>query len=111
MFKEVVDLETVAYFLAYDSTDGRFSHPVIIEKVGLRGADLFIGLSHETEPSNVAWGDRGVDIGIDCIGVEPMPRRRRTWAMVLAGYCSHSLLALIWMTHRYLGPQSQVVDD
>jgi len=70
MCNEVADVETVAHLLKYDSTHGRFSHPVSIETGGLRIADQSIALSHETEPSRVAWGDRGVDLVIDCTGVE-----------------------------------------
>jgi D-erythrose 4-phosphate dehydrogenase len=58
------------HLLKYDSTHGRFSHPVAFEEGGLRIADRFTHLSHETEPSNVHWGDRGVDVVIDCTGAE-----------------------------------------
>ena len=70
MCNEVADVETVVHLLKYDSTHGRFSYPVAFEKGGLRIADRFTHLSHETEPSNVHWGDRGVDVVIDCTGAE-----------------------------------------
>ena len=70
MCNEVADFETVVHLLKYDSTHGRFSHPVAFEKARLRIADRFTHLSHETEPSNVHWGDRGVDVVIDCTGAE-----------------------------------------
>ena len=70
MCNEVADVETVVHLLKYDSTHGRFSHPVAFEEGGLRIADRFTHLSHETEPSNVHWGDRGVDVVIDCTGAE-----------------------------------------
>ena len=58
------------HLLKYDSTHGRFSYPVALDKVGLQIADRPTRLSHETEPSNVLWSDRGVDIVIDCTGTE-----------------------------------------
>ena len=67
---EVADVETVVHLLKYDSTHGRFSYPVAFNKGGLRIADRFGRLSLQTEPSNVLWGDRGVDIVIDCTGTE-----------------------------------------
>ena len=70
MCNEVADVETVVHLLKYDSTHGRFSHPVAFEEGGLRIADRFTYLSHETEPSDVHWGDRGVDVVIDCTGAE-----------------------------------------
>ena len=70
MCNEVADVETIAHLLKYDSTHGRFSHPVAIEQGGLRLADRFASLSHEIEPSDVIWGDSGVAVVIDCTGVE-----------------------------------------
>ena len=70
MCNEVADVETVVHLLKYDSTHGRFSYPVAFDKGGLQIADRPTRLSHETEPSNVLWGDRGVDIVIDCTGTE-----------------------------------------
>ena len=48
MSNEVADGETVVHLLKYDSTHGRFSYPVALDKGGLRIADRFIGLSNET---------------------------------------------------------------
>ena len=70
MCNEVADVETVVHLLKYDSTHGRFSYPVAFDKSGLQIADRRTRLSHETEPSNVLWGNRGVDIVIDCTGTE-----------------------------------------
>ena len=70
MCNEVADVETIAHLLKYDSTHGRFSHRVGIENGGLTVANRFITLSHEAEPSDVAWSDRGVDVVVDCTGVE-----------------------------------------
>ena len=46
MCNEVADVETVVHLLKYDSTHGRFSHPVAFEEGGLRIADRFTHLSH-----------------------------------------------------------------
>ena len=70
MCNEVADVEIVVHLLKYDSTHGRFSYPVAFDKSGLQIADRRTRLSHETEPSNVLWGNRGVDIVIDCTGTE-----------------------------------------
>ncbi len=70
MCNEVADVETVVHLLRYDSIHGRFSHPVAFETGGLRIAGRFTCLSHETQPSNVHWGDCGVDVVIDCTGAE-----------------------------------------
>ncbi|MEC7008609.1 MAG: glyceraldehyde 3-phosphate dehydrogenase NAD-binding domain-containing protein, partial [Pseudomonadota bacterium] len=70
MCNEVANVETVVHLLKYDSTQGRFSYPVALDQVGLQIADRPTPLSHETEPSNVLWGDRGVEIVIYCTGTE-----------------------------------------
>ena len=70
MCNEVADVETVVHLLKYDSTHGRFSYPVSFDTGGLRIANCYTCLSHETEPLNVLWGYRGVDIVIDCTGTE-----------------------------------------
>ena len=70
MCNEVADVETVVHLLKYDSTHGRFYYPVAFETGGLRIADRYACLSRETEPSNVLWSDRGVNIVIDCTGTE-----------------------------------------
>ena len=70
MCNEFADVETAVHLLKYDSTHRRFSHPVAFEKGGLRIADRFTRLSHETEPSNVRWGDLGVKVVIDCTGAD-----------------------------------------
>jgi D-erythrose 4-phosphate dehydrogenase len=96
MCNEVADVETVVHLLKYDSTHGRFSYPVAFDKGGLRIADRLTHLSHETEPSNVHWGDREVDVVIDCTGAEfSRASASAHLGRVSAGYCSLSPQALM----------------
>ena len=48
MCNQVADVDTVAHLLKYDSTHGRFSYPVAFDTGGLRIADRYTCLRHET---------------------------------------------------------------
>ena len=90
MCNEVADAETIAHLLKYDSTHGRFSRPVALDSGGIRVGGDAVVLSHEIHPPSISWADCGVDIVIDCTGVE---FSRATAAQHLGGTVSKVLLS------------------
>ena len=62
-------LETNAHLLQYDSVQGRFPFAV-----STKGSDLVvdrdvISFSHERNPEDAKWADRGVDMVFECSGI------------------------------------------
>ncbi len=68
-FNDIGDIKTMAHLLKYDSTYGRYNGSVEVA-----GEDLLIDgkkvkVFKETDPSNIKWGDLGVDIVIESTGL------------------------------------------
>ncbi len=73
------DPETAAHLLTFDSIHGRWSEDVRGENGVLAIKGSTIGYSAAAEPGDVAWGELGVEIVLECTG------RLRT-AELLDGY-------------------------
>ena len=60
---------TAAHLLAFDSVHGPWRAPISAEEDGaIRIGDRRIGFSAAPVPEDVAWGDLGCDIVLDCTG-------------------------------------------
>ncbi|MFC0446462.1 erythrose-4-phosphate dehydrogenase [Pseudidiomarina halophila] len=67
---ELAPVSAMAHLLKYDTTHGRFAHPVTTpDEHQLRVGDDSIRVSSESEISNLAWQDLDVDLVLDCTGV------------------------------------------
>ncbi len=62
------DAATGAHLLEFDSVHGRWPHVVGAAPDGLRVDGVGIGWSNAAVPGDVAWGDRGVDVVLECTG-------------------------------------------
>ena len=65
---DLLDADYLAYMLKYDSVHGRFDG-----EVGHEGSNMVVNgktirLTAETDPSNLAWSDVGVDLVLECTG-------------------------------------------
>ena len=65
---DLLDADYLAYMLKYDSVHGNFPGQVsgADGKMNIDGRD--IRLTAETDPANLAWGDVGVDLVLECTG-------------------------------------------
>jgi len=61
-------VETAAHLLEFDSVHGRWKVPVTVENGGLRVDGAPIAYSEAAKPSDIPWGDHGVDIVLECSG-------------------------------------------
>jgi len=66
---DLMDVETNAHLLKYDSTYGRFPG-----EVEVRDGDLYVDGQKlknyaERDPSQLPWGDLGVDLVLECTGI------------------------------------------
>ncbi len=62
-------VETNAHLVQYDTVHGRFPNEV---KVGADSIDVGAGpikVTAERDPSNLPWGDMGVDVVFECTGI------------------------------------------
>ncbi|GAA3693820.1 type I glyceraldehyde-3-phosphate dehydrogenase [Zhihengliuella alba] len=62
------DIETLANLLKLDSVLGRFPGEVVVEGDSLKIAGKTIKVLSEREPSDLPWGDLGVDIVVESTG-------------------------------------------
>ena len=67
------DPENLAYLLRFDSAYGRYNQPVSIESSDGRQylviGDRRIQFLQEKEPTNLPWGDLGIDVVVESTGV------------------------------------------
>lgn len=96
------DLENLAYLLKYDSTYGRFTHPVAAEgERGLRIGEQVVPFSSYVDIRDVPWDHHGVDVVIDATGVEAN------------GTAAHELIgrrvAKVVITHAHREVQTTVI--
>ena len=64
-FNDIGDLKTMAHLLKYDSNYGRFDGTVEVGDGELVIDGKPVKVFKETDPSNLRWGDLGVEIVID----------------------------------------------
>src|ERR1700710_138162 len=62
------DVATMAHLLKYDSVLGRFPQPVQVSTDGIQVGGHTIKILAERNPSDLPWGDLGVDIVIESTG-------------------------------------------
>ena len=60
--------EVHAHLLKYDSTQGTFSQEVRVDGDALVVGGARIAVLTEREPSEIPWGDHGVDVVVECTG-------------------------------------------
>ena len=65
---DLLDADYLAYMLKYDSVHGRFDGEVSAEGDNMVVNGKTIRLTAETDPANLAWGDVGVDLVLECTG-------------------------------------------
>ncbi|EIJ35101.1 type I glyceraldehyde-3-phosphate dehydrogenase [Thiothrix nivea] len=65
---DLLDADYLAYMLKYDSVHGRFNGDVGVDGNNMVVNGKTIRLTAETDPANLAWGDVGVDIVLECTG-------------------------------------------
>ena len=65
---DLLDADYLAYMLKYDSVHGRFGGEVSHKEGAMIVDGKKIRLTAERDPADLAWGDVGADIVIDCTG-------------------------------------------
>ena len=63
------DTSTSAHLLRYDSVHGRFKTEVIEGDNFIDYGRGKIRMTHERDPSNIAWGDLNIDLVMECTGI------------------------------------------
>ena len=63
------DISTSAHLLRYDSVHGRFKTEVIESDNFIDYGRGKIRMTHERDPSNIAWGDLNIDVVMECTGI------------------------------------------
>lgn len=61
--------DMLAALLQNDSVHGRFSHAVSAVNGGIQIGDRVVSTTAERDPSKLPWGDKGVDIVLECTGI------------------------------------------
>jgi len=65
---DLLDPEYQAYMLKYDSVHGRFNGEVSVDGGNLVVDGKTIRVTAERNPADLAWGDIGVDVVLECTG-------------------------------------------
>ena len=63
------DISTSAHLLRYDSVHGRFKTEVIEGDNFIDYGRGKIRMTHERDPSSIAWGDLNIDVVMECTGI------------------------------------------
>jgi glyceraldehyde 3-phosphate dehydrogenase len=66
---DLVDVETIAHLLRYDSILGRFPGEVEASDTGIRVDGTEIRVLSEKDPAALPWGDLGVEVVIESTGL------------------------------------------
>jgi len=66
---DLVDKETIAHLVAYDSILGRFPGEVTTTGNGFKVDDEEVQVLSERDPADLPWGDLGVDVVIESTGL------------------------------------------
>jgi len=118
---DLTDDPTLEYLLMYDSVHRRF--PGKIDPGGL--GEFFldgrrIHVTSEKDPAAIAWGEKGVDVVLECTGVF---RNKETASAHLKGGARKVLLSApakggtidatvcIGINHEQLGPEAEVISN
>jgi len=87
---DLVDVNTNAHLLKYDSTYGRFPGEVEARDGNIYVEGELLKSFAERDPANLPWGDLGVDIVLECTGIF---RTREKAALHLDGGAKKVLLS------------------
>ena len=66
---DLLDPESLAYMLKYDSVHGKFNHEVKVENGYLVVAGNKIRLTAEMDPANLKWNEVGADVVVESTGL------------------------------------------
>jgi len=66
---DITSVETNAHLLKYDSVHGRFPGEVRVEGETLDAGMGPMKVFAERDPSQLPWGDLGVDVALECTGI------------------------------------------
>ncbi|MBQ4837521.1 MULTISPECIES: erythrose-4-phosphate dehydrogenase [Pseudoalteromonas] len=66
---ELADPEGIAHLMKYDTSHGRFSYPVTLNKPYLEVAEQQIQIFNEQDPSHLPWHALDIDVVLECTGV------------------------------------------
>ncbi|MDK1030505.1 MAG: type I glyceraldehyde-3-phosphate dehydrogenase [Planctomycetia bacterium] len=66
---DLTDAKMLAYLLKYDSVYRRFPGDVKAGGNGIVVDGMQIEITSERDPANLGWGDKGVDVVLECTGV------------------------------------------
>lgn len=60
--------EELAYLLKYDTNHGRYEKKITSDEENIYVSDRKIKIYKEMDPSNLPWGELGIDIVLECTG-------------------------------------------
>ncbi len=66
---DLTDNKTLAHLLKYDSVMGTFEGEVVGDETGITVDGRHIAVSEHRSPSDIPWGDLGVDYVAECTGI------------------------------------------
>ncbi len=66
---DLADAKSLGHLLKYDSAYGRYNGTVEVDGSNLVVDGKSIPVSAERDPSNLAWGDKGAEVVLECTGV------------------------------------------
>ncbi|MDQ7005116.1 MAG: type I glyceraldehyde-3-phosphate dehydrogenase [Ghiorsea sp.] len=132
---DLLDAEYLAYMLKYDSVHGRFDGDVAVVDGNLVVNGKTIRLTAERNPADLAWGDIGADIVVDCTGfflttescqahidagakkvVQSAPAKDSETPMFVYGvnhseYAGQAIVSAASCTTNCLAPMAKVIND
>ncbi len=131
---DLLEPEYLAYMLKYDSVHGRFNGDIAVSGSNLVVSGKTIRLTAEKDPANLAWGDVGADLVIDCTGfflttescqahitagakkvVQSAPSKDATPMFVYgvnhAKYAGEAIVSAASCTTNCLAPVAKVLND
>lgn len=66
---DIVGAENLSYLIKYDTVYGRYHHDVSVAEGALVLDEKRIPVFAERDPTNLPWGELGVDLVLECSGV------------------------------------------
>lgn len=66
---DLMPAETLAHLLKYDTVYGKYEKPVKVKKNALIVQKKIFPLFSERDPSQLPWGELGVDVVLECTGI------------------------------------------
>jgi glyceraldehyde 3-phosphate dehydrogenase len=69
LINDITDNETLAHLLKYDSVHRTFGHEVALDDAGFVIDGRPVQVTAERDPARLPWGDKGVDVVLECTGI------------------------------------------